>query len=358
MASRRSVAACHHRSRAPCAPARKDAESSTSDERLEEKVAAQVRYQLDLAKRNLRRGRPSLREIIYIVLNFILIVCSRESVKALKFTVYYVLQCLYMSRHRNVKDLPHLCNDIGLFPPSVSAITVSTQTEAQQNEHRYAQATPTTASSESQTNSNEYNEMHIQTDDSMDNVDKCPVCMERPIICLAYCGHAFCGQCIHTQYSLTADHRCPECRESIGTLIPLPGIMRSEIQQLPMQFEECLNIVPDPSNNTDSDDHENDMEFEELPDIWPRNTPTENDLRVNDLRVFPADIYSYEGEVPIDFRLIRRYFRVLDPMHFRCSLCDAQIRNQVVILTEHLDSAHREEAQRYLSDLEPFSMLN
>ena len=337
MASARRAA--DSRSRAPCAP-----ERSNSDERLEEKVSSQVRRQMDLARRNLRRKRPSLQELVYIVLNFILIICSKESVKALTFIIRHVLQCLRLCKNRNVENLPHLLNGVGLYPPTVPTAVGSTQTEDKQMANQYTQATSTTATTECQTDFD--SNLFTQNSEIMEtDIDICKVCYNERIICLTTaCAHAFCGKCILRQYELTGVRNCPECRTEVARLIPLPGHSWSEIQQLP--FNRIVEYYDTEIQQIDNeileiDTTESIVENEdELPDLEPT---TVRGRRPNnfDVRVFQSDINSYEGELMLDYRYISRYYLIDELDIFRCILCGRIVSHHMIILIEHLDRWHR-----------------
>ena len=169
MASLRNTAT-HQHHRAPRASIRKAADPSSQGHSadLEAKIATQVKTQLDLAQCNVLRGLK-LKEIIYVTMTFLLLVCSWTCHKILTFIIYYVTQCLRLQRDRDfqVEALPGLLGDVGLHPPQVQTATTSTQTESPRMRHCRVQVVPATATLEIQTDFN-INDESIQTDKPMD----------------------------------------------------------------------------------------------------------------------------------------------------------------------------------------------
>ena len=181
--------------------------------------------------------------------------------------------------------------------------------------------------------------------DTTDDIDVCKVCFSEPIVCLTTaCAHAFCGKCIFRQHELTGVRNCPECRTKITRLIPLPGHSWSEIQQLPFPpiVEYYDSEIPQPDYEIlEVETTESIIETEDdLPDLEPT---TVRGRRPNnfDIRVFQSDIYSYEGELMLDYRYIYRCYLIDDLNLFRCTLCGHIVSHHMVILMEHLDRWHR-----------------
>ena len=315
-------------------------------DRIDEDVHRQVATQLPLAERNVGR-RLALKELVYVTVTFVAALIQCDAI--IQTIMNCVLSFLRKADRIQVQTVLSRCFRDSDEPPAKRSRVQESEAQTEKDVPVAKRSVktqiywPKTVSTGTDVCTFHMDSIAIQTDEvgqcdaciqadsdiEMSSGNLCDVCMFNSIVCITICGHTFCSTCIKTQYDTTGDHRCPECRSIITKLIPLPGHLWSQVEQ-----------IPDEPVNRDLIEIPSDLDTESLPEMLSIRRPT-----ANQIRVFPADVYSHEGTLPIDVRYIQWYYRVVDDLNFRCILCNEHVRNQIVILTEHLDENHIDEIQ-------------